>query len=157
VLRDLVWGQLHGRGFFPTRVREVDVVFFDPGRLEHTADDVAMLRLRQRAPAIGWKATNQAAVHRRHDRVGGDPVPPLPWITGVVAGWPEPAVSVAVRLTTGGLQICAPLGLDDLLGGVWRRNPAARITVAASRERLARQQPGRQWPHVRVIDPQADP
>lgn len=30
VLRDLVWGERFGGGFFPERVRDVDVAFFKP-------------------------------------------------------------------------------------------------------------------------------
>ncbi|RSM48894.1 hypothetical protein DMB66_45780 [Actinoplanes sp. ATCC 53533] len=50
------------------------------------------------------------------------------------------------------LEVCAPCGLDDLLDGIWRHNPR-RITVPLSRARLARQQPSRRWPGIRVIDP----
>jgi uncharacterized protein len=71
---------------------------------------------------------------------------------GVVATWPEYAVCVAARLAlSGAIEICAPHGLDDLLDGVWRRNPA-RVTVGESERRLARKQPASRWPGVRLID-----
>ncbi|MFG3716003.1 nucleotidyltransferase family protein [Micromonospora sp. NPDC047730] len=48
------------------------------------------------------------------------------------------------------IDICAPHGLDDLLEGVWRRNPA-RVSLDVSRQRLARHRPAERWPDVRVI------
>ncbi|WP_341477408.1 nucleotidyltransferase family protein [Micromonospora globispora] len=50
------------------------------------------------------------------------------------------------------LQVCAPFGLDDLLNGIWRRNPR-RVTVELSRARLARHEPSRRWPRVKIIPP----
>jgi len=50
------------------------------------------------------------------------------------------------------IEVCAPHGLDDLLDGTWRRNPR-RVSVQQSRARLARHDPARRWPGVRVIAP----
>jgi uncharacterized protein len=49
-----------------------------------------------------------------------------------------------------GIEVCAPLGLDDLLGGVWRPNPV-RVTPAISMARLARQRVRDRWPRVVVV------
>jgi hypothetical protein len=56
------------------------------------------------------------------------------------------------QLAPVGIDVCAPYGLDDLLGGVWRRNPE-RISVAASIARLARHRVTKRWPSVVVHDP----
>jgi hypothetical protein len=48
--------------------------------------------------------------------------------------------------------VCAPLGLADLMDGVWRRNPR-RASLAVSLARLARHQPATRWPGVKVIPP----
>jgi uncharacterized protein len=154
VVRDLVWGQRYGSGFDPRAVRDVDVAFFDPADLTPGRDVAATDLLRRREPEIPWEATNQAAVHHWYPSVfGTGPVEPLRSIADAVATWPESATCVAVRLdATGTLGICAPYGLDDLLGGVWRRNPR-RVTVERSRARLARQRPIERWPQVRVIAP----
>src|ERR1700722_15173355 len=47
-IRDVVWGQLHD-GFDPALVRDVDVVFFDPGDLSRARDEAAQRRLGERA------------------------------------------------------------------------------------------------------------
>jgi hypothetical protein len=154
ILRDLVWGELSGRGFRPAEVRDIDVVFFDPTDLSRERDAWATERLGAIRPGLPWEASNQAAVHTWYaGEFGGGPVPPLASIAEAVATWPETATAVAVRLDAAdGIDICAPLGLADLLDGVWRRNPA-RVSLARSYERLARHRPGERWPGIRVVPP----
>jgi hypothetical protein len=97
----------------------------------------------------GW-----AAVHTWYaDRFGGGEVEPLVSIDDAVGTWPETATAVAVRVTADDvIEVCAPLGLADLLDGVWRRNPR-RMSVERSRGRLERHQPRKRWPGVTVIPP----
>lgn len=154
VLRDLVWGQLYGGGFNPQDVRDVDVAFFDANDLTPGNDVAATDVLRLHEPAVPWEATNQAAVHTWYGSVfGTGPVDALHSVADAVATWPETATCVAVRLDSAEtLHVCAPLGLDDLLDGVWRRNPR-RITVELSRSRLSRHDLRRRWPRIKVIAP----
>ncbi|KAB1128483.1 nucleotidyltransferase family protein [Micromonospora sp. AMSO12t] len=152
VLRDLVWGRRYGNGFDLRAVRDVDVAFFDPADLSRDNDDRATARLATAEPGLPWEAKNQAAVHTWYPRrFGGPPVTPFRSIAEAVATWPEYATAVAIHLDPDNhLALCAPHGLDDLLDGVWRRNPT-RVSEQASLERLARLQPARRWPRVRVI------
>jgi hypothetical protein len=150
-IRDVVWGQLHD-GFDPAGVRDIDVAFFDPADLSRERDFAAEHALAGIAD-LPWEATNQAAVHTwYHEYFGGTPIPALRSVHEAVATWPETATCVAVRLSAPDLEICAPHGLADLLGGVWRVNPV-RVTAATSSARLARQQIATRWPRVRVIPP----
>ena len=151
VIRDLVWGQLH-EGFRPEAVKDIDVAFFDPCDLSPGRDDEAQHHLANLAePALG--SDEQAAVHTWFDaHFGGLPVPPLVSVHDAVATWPETATCVAVRLLGQHIDICAPHGLDDLLNGVWRRNPT-RVTWQESCDRLARHQVARRWPKVTIIPP----
>lgn len=153
-VRDLVWGQLYGSGFHPGTVRDVDVVFFDPCDLSRDRDEAATARLHEAWPQVPWEARNQAAVHTWYTgKFGGDPVRPLRTISDAVGTWPETATAVAVRLDPAGqIALCAPLGLTDLLAGVWRRNPR-RVSLQVSLARLARHQPQQRWPAVKVIPP----
>ena len=154
VLRDLVWGERYGAGFSPDEVRDVDVAFFDPHDLSRANDDTTTERLQRQLPAIPWEAKNQAAVHTWYpDKFGGAAVEPLTSIHDAVGTWPETATAVAVRLGADGLiKICAPLGIADLLDGVWRRNPR-RVDIQGSLARLARHQPATRWSRVSVIPP----
>ncbi|MDO3686492.1 nucleotidyltransferase family protein [Micromonospora sp. C28ISP2-4] len=154
VLRDLVWGERYGSGFSPARVRDVDVAFFDPHDLSRSNDDRVTEQLRTRLPGVPWEAKNQAAVHIWYPgKFGGGAVEPLKSIQDAVNTWPETATAVAVRLDADdAVEICAPLGVGDLLNGVWRRNPR-RVTIAQSLTRLERHQPRTRWPGVTVIPP----
>jgi uncharacterized protein len=134
VLRDLVWGERYGSGFRPDLLRDIDVAFFDPHDVSRAGDDRATDHLTQRLPDAPWEAKNQAAVHTWYpDRFGGGPVEPFTGIRDAVGTWPETATAVAVRLShQGAIEVCAPLGLEDLLGGVWRRNPAGSASRSHS-------------------------
>ena len=152
VLRDLVWGERYGSGFRPGEVHDVDVAFFDPGDLSRARDDRVTAALSARLPGVPWQARNQAAVHTWYAaRFGGETPRPLTSIADAVSTWPETATAVAVRLCEpGDLEICAPLGIDDLLDGVWRWNPR-RVSAEFALERLARHRPAQRWPGVTVI------
>ncbi|MEK8109564.1 nucleotidyltransferase family protein [Micromonospora sp. M12] len=114
------------------------MVFFDPERLTRADDDHATARLAAAWPEPPWEARNQAAVHIWYAATfGGDPIEPYRSVTEAIATWPEYATAVAVRLNPADrLEVCAPYGLTDLLGGIWRHNPT-RVDVARSRQRLA--------------------
>ncbi|HEX9065303.1 MAG TPA: nucleotidyltransferase family protein [Streptosporangiaceae bacterium] len=154
VLRDLVWGERYGHGFRAAEVHDVDVAFFDPASLSRAHDDAVTAALAARLPGVPWQARNQAAVHTWYAaRFGGEPPAPLVSIADAVGTWPETATAVAVRLSgSGTLEVCAPYGLADLLGGIWRWNPR-RVSAAFARQRLARHRPAVRWPGVTVISP----
>ncbi len=154
VIRDVVWGQRHG-GFNPAEVKDIDVAFFDLGCLDRERDRDAQEELVGLAD-LPWEATNQAAVHTwYHEYFGGVPVQPFASVHEAVATWPETATCVAVRQSPGDidLEVCAPHGLADLLGGIWRVNPV-RVTPAVSMARLARQQVSARWPGVAIVLPE---
>ena len=151
VLRDVIWGELHN-GFDPDGVKDIDVAFFDPADLTRERDRAAQQQLDDLAE-LPWEATNQAAVHTwYHRHFGGAPVPAFGSVHDAVATWPETATCVAVCLIADGVDVCAPHGLDDLLHGIWRRNPA-RVSVQYSRERLARQRIHGRWPKIEIVPP----
>jgi len=150
-VRDVVWASRFG-SFDPADVRDVDVAFFDPADLSRERDLAAQQALTGRAD-LPWEATNQAAVHTwYHEYFGGPPVEAFGSVHDAVATWPETATCVAVRLaeTRSDIEVCAPHGLGDLLGGVWRRNPV-RVTPAVSAARLARHRA--RWPRVTIVPP----
>lgn len=150
-VRDAVWGERYGR-FEPADVKDVDVAFFDPADLRRDRDLTAEEALRELAD-LPWEATNQAAVHTWYQEYfGGPQVGAFPSVHDAVATWPETATCVAVRLSAGGIDVCAPHGLTDLLGGVWRVNKV-RVTPEISLARLARQRVRTRWPGVTVVPP----
>jgi hypothetical protein len=148
-IRRLVWDRLHGVAD-PAPPEDVDLVFFDRFALEPEREEAVRTALAARAPDLPWDVKNQAAVHVWYPRVFGVEVEPLRSVRDAVATWPETATAVGVRLTAEGeLRVVAPLGLDDLFGLVWRRNPR-RVTVAEYRRRLEAKLDRERWPNVTV-------
>jgi hypothetical protein len=151
VIRDVVWGQLHD-GFEPAEVRDIDVAFFDPADLSDDRDRAATQVLTALLDRP-WEAINQAAVHTWfHDYYGAAAVPALTCVHEAVGTAPETATSVALRLTDRGIEVCAPLGLDDLLDGVWRHNPVC-VSLHRSVARLHRHRIAQRWPRVTIVPP----
>ena len=151
MLRNLVWDRLHG-DFHPARVKDVDLAFYDPLDLSHAREVELERALAAHLPGVTWDAKNQAAVHLWYQRRFGVKVPRLASAADGVATWPETATAVAVRLCADdSLEVLAPYGLADLLGGVFRRNPR-RVTVEEYRRRVAHKGVVQRWPKV-VIEP----
>ena len=150
-VRDLVWDVRFGAGFDPANVVDVDVVFFDASDLSPELEQRAEAELAAREPSVKWDVKNQARVHLWFEDRFGTPAEPLHSASDGVATWPERASAVAVRMDAQGeIEVLAPYGLDDLLDGVWRRNPV-RVTEREWQARLDRKQPGQRWPAVTVL------
>lgn len=150
-VRDVVWDALSGRPL-TDEFRDVDVAYFDPDESAPGVERWAEAELGRRLPEHRWDVKNQASVHRWYEARFGVPVEPFPSLETAVGSWPETATAIAVRLEADDrLAVIAPLGLDDLLGMVWRHNPA-RATREHFVQRLAAKQPRRRWPAVRVVD-----
>ena len=133
VLYKLVRNRLHG---YPetAHAEDVDVVFFAPDDLGLKREQAVERDLRVRRPDVPWEAKNQAAVHVWYEGKFGHVVPPLRSSEEGIAANPGTATAVGVRLLADdGLYVAAPLGLDDRLGMVMRRN-SRRVTPEAFRQ-----------------------
>lgn len=149
-LRNLVWDHLHGHAQ-PSSLADVDLAYFDAGCLDGAQDAASQARLCEHLPGLPWEVTNQAAVHLWFERYFGHAVEPLVSLHEAVASWPEYATAVGVRLHEDErIEVIAPLGLDDLLGMVVRRNPR-RVSVAEFRRRTETKAYPQRWPYVTVI------
>jgi hypothetical protein len=149
-IRDLVFEDLHRRS--APIPRDIDYAFFDPDDLTAGREEAIESDLWQRRPELPFEARNQARVHLWYAQQFGRPIAPYRSIEHAVSTWPEMATAVAVRLRPDdSIELIAPLGLDDLFGGVLRRNPA-QVTSEIFRERLARRPDlAVRWPLVRVV------
>jgi hypothetical protein len=145
-VRDTVWDALGGRRRTGPH-GDVDVVHFDPSANDDAAWD---RRLRARLPGYELEVVNQAWVHEWHRAEGRD-VPPAGSVAEALATWPETATAVAVRLGDEGIEVLAPLGLEDLFGRVARHNPAV-ASVAVFRRRVEAKRWRERWPGLEVVD-----
>jgi hypothetical protein len=151
-IRDVVWDALHDRPL-TAAPRDVDLGFFDPSDLTPAREDEIERALRERAPDLPWEAKNQAAVHLWYpDRFGFD-VPPFRNTAEAIATFPLTAACIGIRLLPGDeLEVVAPYGLDDLLGGICRHNPT-RVPRSFYEDWLTARGHWRQrWPRLRYIE-----
>src|SRR3954471_20949302 len=148
-VRTVVWDRLHGYEV-ATELADVDLAFFDSHDLSQEREAAIERRLRARLP-VEWDAKNQARVHLWYPRRFGYEVPPITSSADAVATWPETATAVGLRLTHDDrLLVEAPLGLDDLLGMVHRRNPRGGSPEEDGR-RLATKRIAERWPRATVV------
>jgi hypothetical protein len=148
-VRTAVWDRLHGHAE-PTEPADIDVAFFDPEDISRARDAEVEAALRELRPSTPWDAKNQAAVHLWYPAKFGYEVRPLTSMEDGVASWPETATCVGVRLERDdSLRLVAPLGVDDLLALIHRRNPA-RVSVEEYERRLRAKRITERWPGVRV-------
>ncbi len=150
VIRDIVWFGRFGSGFDPGAVKDIDLGFFDIHDLSPSRDHDVETALGALDASLVWDAKNQAAVHLWYPRRFGIDVGPFSAASEAIATFPEYCTCVGIRWTLEtGWDVAAPYGLDDLLDGVWRRNPT-RVTTEEYRSRLERKRPRLVWPGVRV-------
>lgn len=148
-VRNAVWDRLHD---YETRseLADIDLVFFDPQDLSRRREEQVRGLLEAALPGEPWDAKNQAAVHLWYEQKFGYAVEPLSSTEAAVGTWPETATCVGLRLGCDDrILVVAPFGLGDLLGLVWRRNPA-RVSVEEYERRLASRRIIERWPRVTV-------
>ncbi|WP_067732806.1 nucleotidyltransferase family protein [Novosphingobium naphthalenivorans] len=116
-VRDAVWDHIHGRAPSPLS-GDIDVIWFDPERMDSSFDRTLEARLHAQMPALDWSVKNQARMHLRN----GDA--PYRDCADAMTHWPETATAIAAHLTAAGrVEINAPLGLEDLYRGRLRPTP----------------------------------
>lgn len=136
--------------FDGSAVKDVDVVFFAARDTERSLERDVRDALASRRPDVVWDVKNQATVHLWYQDRFGTAVEPLVSIADAVGTWPETATAVAVALRRDGfIDVVAPLGLDDLVAGIHRRNPR-RVSLDEYQARMRRKQPALRWPGVQV-------
>jgi hypothetical protein len=109
-VRNAVWDHLHGRAASPL-TSDVDVLWYDPERVDPSEDRKLETSLRMLDPSVDWSVKNQARMHVRN----GDA--PYASSADAMRYWPETATAVAVRRNhRDHCEVAAPLGLDDPFG-----------------------------------------
>jgi uncharacterized protein len=96
-IRDAVWDHLHGWALTATP-RDVDLAFFDPADVSPEREHAVQGALSERAPALPWQASNQAAVHLWYPQRFGLVVEPFASSVDAVATFPEIDTCVGIRL-----------------------------------------------------------
>lgn len=144
-----VWNDAHG---FPLEfgIRDVDLVYFDPDPSEAVEHDheTRIRALFPDLPAV-VDVKNQARVHVWYASKFGYDIRPYTSTAAALATFPTTAGAVAVRPAGDGFEVCAPFGLDDLLGLVVRPNKA-QITESIYMAKVQRWRA--LWPRLTIVD-----
>lgn len=132
-VRNLVWDDKHN---FPKRtpLSDVDVVYFDPKNLDESHESDIKSQLLTRLPKVNWEVRNQARFSAKYR---GDPGASL---REAIRSFPETSSAVAVRLSSGTIEIMSPAGLEDLVSLV------VRPTSEEMRDRVIERSDLKSWP-----------
>jgi hypothetical protein len=130
---------------------DVDLVYFDRTDLTEEGEAQAARRVQQAFASLPLRmdVKNEARVHLWYEARFGYPIEPYASVADAIATFPTTATAVGVRPAAAGLELCAPFGLDDLLGLVVRPNKT-QITRAIYEAKLARWR--RLWPELIVVE-----
>lgn len=144
-VRNRVWDCLSGSA---TAYRaDTDVLFFDTVDISREREQRLEAELTRVLPEPEWQLRNQARMHL------GNGDPPYCDTAHAMTYWLETCTAVGVRLGNGDrLEIVAPLGLDDLLGLVFRPTAAGERRREVYRRRLAAKPWRAHWPHATFIE-----
>jgi len=146
-VRNAVWDFMHNSAK-TTPLNDIDVIFFDAENIRKSYERTLESRLNEVLSAP-WSVKNQARMHAHN---GDDPYRS---VADALCHWLETPTAVAIRLGAQGLEILAPLGLDDLMTMTVRPTPHALASKArhgAYRARAAAKAWPATWPQVRVLD-----
>lgn len=145
-----VWNVAHG---YPpeANIRDIDLIYFDADDLsaESEARNESRIRGLFADTGVAVDVKNEARVHLWYPAKFGYSIEPYGSAEEAVATFPTTSTAVGVRPHGSQLDICAPFGLDDLLGLVVRPNKV-QITRAIYEAKVARWR--LYWPDLKICE-----
>lgn len=149
-----VWNRRFGLGD-GHGLDDIDLIYFDAGDLSEEAErrHAARIAALFRRLPVRLDVKNQARVHLWYEARFGYPIEPYRSAEDAIATFPTTATAIGIRPGNRGLEIAAPFGLADLLGGIVRPN-RAQVTRAIYAAKVARWRSC--WPDLAIVDWDAD-
>jgi len=141
-VRNMVWDHLHQLA--PSKLNDIDVVFFDSADTFNSRCKYAETLLHQRASHINWQVKNQAMMHLRNNDN------PYNNTSDAMSFWPEKETAVGVHLKEKGLLgIAAPFGIESLFRGEITFNPKRDRDIFLNR--IESKQWLKKWPNLKIV------
>src|SRR5690606_25158554 len=110
-LRNLVWDYLHKKKI-PTKLGDVDVIYYDPARIDPEFEKLIENQLTEIMPRLNWQVKNQARIHLYNND------PSYQSTRDAMSYWPEKETAVAIRkLDDGNYECISAFGFESLLDG----------------------------------------
>jgi hypothetical protein len=149
-LTQTVWNMQTGRAVV-YGINDYDVFYFDTD-LSWEAEDRVIAAFREVSDRLGRRIElrNQARVHLWYPQKHGTPYSALTRTTDGIDRFLTRCTQVGIqRKADGGIVVCAPAGLDDVVSMVVRPNPTANFSADAYRIKTARWR--ELWPELTVL------
>ena len=139
-----VWDNLSGFTM-PTPVDDIDLLYFNPARLDPNYDALLEDKLNSASPGIPWNIRNQARMHLRNADA------PYASTAHALQSWLETPTCIAMRLLeSGDFIITAPFGLEDLFSMTIRPTPRGGQRENAYLNRINSKRWQLKWPRATV-------
>jgi uncharacterized protein len=131
-------------------IADYDVFYFDPDT-SWQAEDAVIRQLQGRFATSGVKVEvrNQARVHLWYPEKHGLPYPALHCSNEGIDRFLTKNTQVGIRHRSGGYDVYAPNGFDDIAGMIVRPNPGANFSAANYEAKAARWKA--LWPEITVL------
>src|ERR1700754_4866641 len=143
------WNVLTGRaaGY---GINDYDVFYFDPDRAWE-AEDAVIRKLAARVDQLGVavETRNQARVHLWYEEKHGLPYPQLACSTDGIDRFLTVNTMVGIRRTSGGHEVYAPHGFEDIARMIVRPNPGGNFSAKNYLAKAARWKA--LWPEITVL------
>lgn len=143
-VRNKVWDYLHGYVHDVVPTPDLDLIYLDRQHVSKEYD-ATLSEAALRKTGINWEIINQAYTHEWHGRE------PYVSTEQALADWVETPTCVAVSMNNDdSLRLHAPLGIDDLVNLVVRKNPAC-LDNASYKERVISKKWQEKWPKLKIL------
>jgi uncharacterized protein len=130
-------------------IKDIDLVYFDSDlSKDKEREEQALVKAMFTNFPMKIDVINEARVHLWYESVFGYSIQPYTSVEEAISTFPITAGVLGIRSNGKGYDIYAPLGLEDVLGGVVRPNKK-QITRAIYEAKLERWQPI--WPRLRYM------
>ncbi|MEN2767808.1 nucleotidyltransferase family protein [Ornithinibacillus xuwenensis] len=116
-VRSKIWDIIHNFRE-PTRIDDVDVVYFDKTNTDKANEKGYEQKLKQILPSVPWSVKNEARMHL----ING--ISPYTSTQDAISKFPETATALGLTFANdGSLHLTAPHGVEDVLNVIVRPTP----------------------------------
>lgn len=148
-VRSKVWDVLHEFSE-RTPIDDVDVIYYDPSRIDEEYEKQLEKELNTVRPDIPWSVKNQARMHHINN------LPPYDSASDGIAHFPETVTALGVSLTEEGkVLLAAPHGVEDVFSMQVRAIPFFRKEPKLQevyRHRVKKKNWQLTWPRVEIVE-----
>ncbi len=144
--RNLIWDSLHGHAE-RTSLNDVDVVYFDSGDILPEKDLEIWRKLCEIEPNVEWNVFNQARAYIKNKLREA-----INSTEESVATWPETPTCIGLRMNKDdSFDICAPYGIDDLMGLIVRPAGDGLRDLELYKKRIFNKKWKETWPKLEIF------